>query len=158
MALLGPVFLDSSILVAGLIDFGDGSGQDDPQRVLDAVVAGRVPKGQTAWHCCLEFYSVATRLPAEYRLTPEAARRLLDSVVFRDLEVHGLPAARRKALLDDCISDRVVGGRVYGRHIGAVAVAADARILVTENGRHFASLLRQGVEVLSAREFLDRLS
>ncbi len=46
----------------------------------------------TAWHCCLEFFSVATRLPPEYRLAPREALQLLDSEVFERLAIEDLPA------------------------------------------------------------------
>ena len=59
------VFLDTSVLVAGLIDFGPQSAP--AQSVLHAVAENTVPSPRTAWHCCLEFFSVATRLPPVYR-------------------------------------------------------------------------------------------
>jgi len=49
---------------------------------MHAVAAGRVEKPATAWHCCLEFFSVATRLPPEYRVTPADAVTLLRAVRF----------------------------------------------------------------------------
>ena len=57
------VFLDSSVLIAGLIDFGTQSAP--AQSILHAVAERQVTAVGTAWHCCLEFYSVSTRLPAE---------------------------------------------------------------------------------------------
>ena len=55
------VFLDTSVILAGLIDFGPQSAP--AQSLLHAVAEKRVQSPATAWHCCLEFYSVATRLP-----------------------------------------------------------------------------------------------
>ncbi len=69
------VFLDTSVLLAGLIDFGPQSAP--AQSLMHAVAEGQLPKPGTAWHCCLEFFSVATRLPPEYRLTPVDAARLV---------------------------------------------------------------------------------
>ncbi|MFL5439266.1 MAG: type II toxin-antitoxin system VapC family toxin [Myxococcales bacterium] len=75
------VFLDTSVLVAGLIDFGP---QSAPARsLLDAVAEKRIGRVSTAWHCCLEFYSVSTRLPPEFRLTPADAARLVGSTTRR---------------------------------------------------------------------------
>jgi hypothetical protein len=62
------IFFDTSVLVAGLIDFGPQSAP--AQRLLHAVAEKKLTSPATAWHCCLEFFSVATRLPAEYRLSP----------------------------------------------------------------------------------------
>jgi hypothetical protein len=55
------VFLDTSLLLAGLVEFGPQSAP--AQQVLHAVAERTVTKAGTAWHCCLEFFSVATRLP-----------------------------------------------------------------------------------------------
>jgi hypothetical protein len=75
VALAGPVFFDTSILLAGLVEMGDASVPAD--RILDEIARGAVPQPLTAWQCCLEFYSVATRLPVGLRLEPELARRLI---------------------------------------------------------------------------------
>lgn len=75
MAGLKGAFFDTSVLIAGMIDFGRSSHH--ALLLMDAVAEGRIERPLTAWHCCLEFYSVTTRLPEEYRLEPEAALRLL---------------------------------------------------------------------------------
>jgi predicted nucleic acid-binding protein len=67
-------FLDTSVLLAGLVDFGPQSAP--AQSLLHAVVEQRITAA-TAWHCCLEFFSVATRMPPEFRLTPSDAAILL---------------------------------------------------------------------------------
>ena len=66
------VFLDTSVLLAGLVDFGPQSAP--AQSLLHAVAEKQVAGASTAWHCCLEFFSVSTRLPAEFRLTPARCR------------------------------------------------------------------------------------
>ena len=65
------VFLDTSVLLAGLIDFGPQSAP--AQTLMHAVAEKRVDRPATAWHCCLEFFSVATRLPPEFRVSPDDA-------------------------------------------------------------------------------------
>jgi hypothetical protein len=72
LAVVKGVFFDTSVLLAGLIDLGEPSVAAIP--LLDAVAKGRLREPRTAWHCCLELYSVATRLPEEYRL-PATRRR-----------------------------------------------------------------------------------
>ena len=67
-------FLDTSVLLAGLVDFGPQSSPS--QLVLHAVAEKRVAAA-TAWHCCLEFYSVATRLPRTGGETGSILRYLL---------------------------------------------------------------------------------
>ena len=67
------VFLDTSVLLAGLVDVGPQSAP--AQTIMHAVAEKTIQAPGTAWHCCLEFYSVATRLPPEFRLTPADALR-----------------------------------------------------------------------------------
>ena len=48
LAVVTPAFFDTSVLVAGLIDFGEGSGA--AQRVMTAIAERHVRSPQTAWH------------------------------------------------------------------------------------------------------------
>lgn len=155
MAVGTPVFLDTSVLLGGIIEV---SGPDAPaQRVMGWVAGERARRVQTAWHCCLEFYSVATRLPEEFRLTPEDAGRLLEAEILDRLSVFGLPSEGRLSLLRLAVADAVTGGRIYDAHIAEVARVAGARTVVTENRRHFVTLLRQGITVLTSDELADEL-
>ena len=149
----GPAFFDTSILLAGLVEMGDASLP--ASRILDAIASGTVRSPLTAWHCCLEFYSVATRLPAGLRLEPEQARTLMESEILRRFDVVDLPAGARLAFLADTARDRVSGGRVYDAHIAEAARLASARVVVTDNRRHFVALLRHGIRVWSAEEYVE---
>ena len=64
------VFLDTSVLLA-MADFGPQSAP--AQSIVQAVAERKLESAATAWHCCLECYSVATRLPRESRRTPDEA-------------------------------------------------------------------------------------
>jgi predicted nucleic acid-binding protein len=145
------VFLDTSVLLAGMIDFGPQSAP--AQSLLHAVIEGRV-QAATAWHCCLEFFSVATRLPPEFRLAPDDAVTLLEQEVFARMPVHDLPAADRVAMLRAAAHDAIAGGRIYDAHIAEVARAVRASVIVTDNRRHFLSALRYDVRVETPSEFL----
>lgn len=145
------VFLDTSVLVAGVIDFGPQSAAS--QAVMHAVAERIVPSAGTAWHCCLELYSVATRLPPEYRLTPAHAAQLLHEEIFGRMTVHDLPPGDRAALLESAVQDAIAGGRVYDAHIAEVARAAGASVIVTDNRRHFLTVLRHGIRVDTPAEF-----
>ena len=149
------VFLDTSVLVAGLIDFGDQSAH--AQRVMTAVADRRVPEPGSAWHCCLEFFSVATRLPPEFRLTPEDAERFLREEIMARLAIADLPPDARRDLLAACAKDGIGGGRIYDAHIAEIARAAGARVIVTDNRRHFLAALRHGLKVETPAEFLAGL-
>lgn len=148
-------FLDTSVLVAGLIDFGPQSAP--AQKVLHAVAEKMIVAPGTAWHCCLEFYSVATRLPPEYRLTAADAARLLQDEVFARMHVHDLPPAERETFVRAAAQDGTAGGRIYDAHIAEVARAAGAGVVVTDNRRHFIAALRHGIRVETPAEFLASL-
>lgn len=146
------VFLDTSVLLAGLVDFGPQSAP--AQKVMHAVAEQSLKSAGTAWHCCLELFSVATRLPPEYRLTAADAVQLIEEEVLARLSVHDLPPADRLPLLRAAIQDGAAGGRIYDAHIAEVARAAGARVVVTDNRRHFLAALRHGMRVETPAEFL----
>lgn len=148
-------FLDTSVLLAGLVDFGPQSRP--AQDVLHAIANRRVASPMTAWHCCLEFYSVSTRLPPEFRLTPADAQLLLREEIFDRMAVHDLPLDDRANCFQAAVHDRIVGGRIYDLHIAHIARAAGAGVIVTDNRRHFLASLKDGVQVVTPSEFLAGL-
>jgi predicted nucleic acid-binding protein len=149
------VFFDTSVILAGLVDFGPQSAP--AQQLMHAVAEKRIASAATAWHCCLEFYSVATRLPPEFRVSPADAITLLAEEVFARMAVHELPAANRLRMLRGAADDAIAGGRIYDSHIADVARASGARVVVTDNRRHFVSALRYDLRVETPAEFLDSL-
>ena len=156
MALVNDVFFDTSILLLGLVELGPPSRR--PQEIFDAIVSGRLRRPMTAWHCCLEFYAVSTRLPEEYRLPPSDALRLVEEEISGRFRVLQLPEKDRKLFWRTSGHDRVIGGRIYDAHIAEIARAAGARAVVTENARHFTALGRHGIRVLGADDLLALLS
>jgi predicted nucleic acid-binding protein len=149
------VFLDTSVVLAGLVDFGPQSAP--AQTLLHAVAEKRVTGAATAWHCCLEFFSVATRLPPEFRLSASDAVLLLQQEVFARMTVHDLPADDRLVMLQTSARDGAVGGRIYDAHIAEVARAAGSDVVVTDNRRHFLTALRHGMRVETPSEFIATL-
>ena len=147
------IFLDTSVLLAGLIDFGPSSAP--AQNIFHALAEEKLTEAGTAWHCCLEFYSVSTRLPPEYRLSAVDAARLLQEEVLDRLDVHELPRADRARLLRAAVQDAIVGGRIYDSHIAEVARAAGATLIVTDNRRHFLGTLRHGIRVETPADFVS---
>jgi predicted nucleic acid-binding protein len=147
---IGP-FLDTSVLLAGLVDFGPQSAP--AQEALHAVAEGKA-KAATAWHCCLELYSVATRLPPEFRLSAADAVTLIQEEVFGRMTVHDLPTGSQRSFLQALAHEGITGGRVYDAHIAEIARAAGATVIVTDNRRHFLSALRHGIRVETPSEFV----
>jgi hypothetical protein len=60
-------------------------------------------------------------------------------------------------MLRAAAKDGISGGRIYDSHIAEVARAAGARVVVTDNRRHFVSALRYDMRVETAAEFLAAL-
>jgi predicted nucleic acid-binding protein len=155
MAVVKDVFFDTSVLLAGLIDLGAPSRNAGP--LLDAVAKGRIRHPQTAWHCCLEVYSVATRLPEEFRLTPADALTLIEEEILQRFAVLDLPTRSRGAFLKLCAREGIRGGRLYDAHVAEIARSARASVVVTDNQRDFAVLERHGIPVLDAAGLRARL-
>lgn len=149
------VFLDTSVLLAGLVDLGPQSAP--AQSIMHGVAEKTIPGSATAWHCCLEFFSVATRLPPEFRLSPSDAAQLLEEEVFARMAVHDLPASDRHSMIRLLADDRIAGGRIYDVHIAEIARAVGAKVIVTDNRRHFVSALRHDLRVETPAEFLAAL-
>ena len=155
MAGLREAFFDTSVLIAGTIDFGRSS--QDALALRDAVADGRIERPSTAWHCCLEYYSVTTRLPEEYRLEPQVALRFLQEEIFPRFAIHDLPATMREEFVASAVREATTGGKIYDAHIAEIARHAGARLVATENRRHFTSLLRHGIRVLVSAELVKEM-
>ena len=156
-ASIRDVFVDTSVLLAALIDFGSRSAA--PLALFDRIVAAK-DRPRTAWHCCLEVYSVATRLPEEYRLRPSEIAALIEEEVLGRFEVLDLPATARLEFLQGCARAGVHGGRLYDAHIAATARTARAKLVVTDNRRDFAGLEAGGTirvaDAAAALKLIDR--
>jgi predicted nucleic acid-binding protein len=105
----------------------------------------------------MEFFAVATRLPAPLRLTPTDAVRLMEAEILTRYRVHQLPATSYPEFLRDVPNQHVAGGRIYDAHIAEIARQAGCQTLVTDNRRHFTVLLRHGIRVLTAAEAVAEL-
>lgn len=155
MAVVKPVFFDTCVLLEGLIEI---SGEAAPaQRIMDAIAEGRVRRPLTAWHCCLEFYAVSTRLPEDLRVAPEDALFLIKEEILTRFEIHQLPKDFYPQFFKEVSSSRCIGGRIYDAHIAEIAKVAGAKLVVTDNRKHFLSLLSQGIQVLTSSEYIEVL-
>ena len=148
---VGP-FLDTSVLLAGLVDFGPQSAP--AQELLHAIAEGKTGRASTAWHCCLEVYSVATRLPAEFRLNAADAVSLIQEEIFGRMAVLDLPHDGQRSFLQALAQQGITGGRVYDAHIAEIARSAGATVIVTDNRKHFLSALRYGIRVDTPSEYV----
>lgn len=141
------VFLDTSILIGGVI--APPHGNAEARRILLAP-----DRWVTAWHCCLEFYSVLTRLPPGQRVTPSDVLRLMKEYIIGRMEILQLPAASLGPFAVKAAELGMRGGRLYDAHIAEIALVHRVRAVVTENPVDFVLLLQSGIPVLRASEFL----
>lgn len=154
MASVTRVFFDTSVFVYGLLELNE---EAESRRLLAEVSEGSLPNAVTAWHCCLEFFAVTTRLPNEARLLPSESLEILKESILAHFEIVDLPAQARVSTLEGAVRDGVAGGRLYDFHLAETARHAKAGVVVTGNLRHFQSLRVHGIEVLSPAGFVTRL-
>ena len=148
------IFLDTNVFVSGLLE-----SSSDPacHAILDALAARRLRSCVTAWHCCLEFFSITTRLPLDYRLSPEAAVVLMVEHIFDKVEVSDLPVEHAIEWMRKLAGSHARGGLIYDAHIAQVAHHSGCALLVTHNTVDFRKIAPHGVEVLNPREFVERM-
>ena len=63
----------------------------------------------------------------------------------------------QEEFLVSAVGEGAAGGRIYDAHIAEIARQAGARLVATENRRHFTPLLRHGIRVLVSAELVDEL-
>ena len=77
-------------------------------------------------------------------LLPIANFSVLSRRIFARMTVHDFPADARIPFLGLMGEEGITCGRVYDAHIAEVARVAGAKIIVTDNRRHFLTALRYG--------------
>jgi hypothetical protein len=78
--------------------------------------------------------------------------------ILARFELCQLPIRNIEAFLRSAVREGVAGGRIYDAHIAETARLAGARTVVTDNRRHFTSLMRHGIRVLSTEEFASEMA
>ena len=101
-----------------------------------------------ASHSLTEAYSVLTRMPPPYRLTPADALAAIDAT-WGKTETVALTAAELWRALKISAKAEIRGGRIYDAVIGACAHKAKAKEILTWNIRHFDGV---GIAAVSPRE------
>lgn len=98
---------------------------------------------------------MATRLPEEYRLSPEIAQEFVDEEIIGRLSIEVLDRTGQGEFFKAATRQKMHGGRIYDFHIGRIALAHQATVIVTENKKHFLNFESKELDVLTAREFLE---
>jgi hypothetical protein len=97
-------------------------------------------------HALLEAFSVLTRTPPLYRLSPETAERIL-KLNFEGATIAPLRAGSALEIIRHTVGRGFGGGRVYDAAIALAIYEAGARLLLTWNVRHFLSIAPPGLEI-----------
>lgn len=96
----------------------------------------------------VEAYSVLTRLPRPFRLSPETALALLERSFLQSRGPFALQGATYRALLREAAANSIAGGRMYDAVIARCALEAGATTLLTFNASHFQSFAARGLAIV----------
>jgi len=128
------IVLDTNVLVSGLLQSFGPAGQ-----ILRLVAVGDLVLGYDS-RILAEYRDVLLR--EKFRFDPERMNALLEEIRAAGTLVSARPLAVRLPDPDD-------------EPFLEVALACEARCLVTGNGKHYPEKARHGVEVLTPRELIE---
>ena len=129
--------LDTNVLVSGMLTV-----DNPPGRIVDLLRAGKIQL-QVDERIISEYEGVLSR-PKFHRFFSVFEKDLIMDFIRADSEWH--------------VCTKIVDGLPDPKDACFLEVAYEARVaLVTGNGRHYPKELRNGVEVLSPREFVDKI-
>jgi predicted nucleic acid-binding protein len=97
----------------------------------------------------VEAYSVLTRLPVSYRLSPSDALRVLRNSLGAVSEIATLSGEEAWPFLAESADNQVMGRATYDSQIIACAVKAGAERILTLNAHDFVRLAPEGVEIVN---------
>ena len=103
-----------------------------------------------AAHSALEAFSVLTRMPSPWGVTPDTAHTAL-AQSFLNAEMVALDVEGYRALIDNAPISSIGGGQLYDALIVACAVQASVDTIVTFNLRHFRRPVPPGMSVEAPR-------
>jgi len=129
--------VDTNVVVAGLLSWHEHHDRALPMlRATLAAESGLI----LAFPVLIESYSVMTRLPPPFRITPRDAHKLLRLAFTDNTTIVSVPAMESWNFMDDLPAAGVSGGATYNAHILACAKSGGAIRLATFNKRHFQNL------------------
>ena len=108
-------------------------------------------------HSLLECFSVLTRMPPSYRMSPDEVERLLVENFSEDAEVPGVtPAIVWSCMRELVLSGVARGGMIYDAVIAHAAFQAGAAVILTWNVRHLVLVAPAGLEVSTPADYSAR--
>jgi predicted nucleic acid-binding protein len=111
----------------------------------------RLERGETlcvAAPTLVEAYSVSTRLPPPYRLSPADALALVEANFIQSSRITTLAARSYRTFLRRARDEGIRGGRTYDAVIAACALQARASALLTFNKSHFLPFEERGIAIV----------
>jgi predicted nucleic acid-binding protein len=131
------VFLDTSILVAALIEEHDNHAKSFA--VLERIQTGK-DKGFVSAHSLAELYAVLTKAPIPLRHTPEQALLSIEENVLKYFTVVALSGSEYAALIRDAAIAGIQGGTIYDAILLKCAFKTEAEKIYTLNLKHFQNV------------------
>ncbi len=137
--------VDTTVVVAGL-----SSWHAEHERAVRALAAPLRGDDRLLlpFVALVQSYSVLTRLPRGFRVSPADARDLLRSALEGRVRVVQLDPPAAWPLLDLAVERDVHGGGIYDFEILECAAAAGAKRLLTLNPDDFLRFGDRGVEIV----------
>lgn len=125
-------FFDTSVLVP--VFYGDHVHH---QASLALFVQFDKSTGCCGAHSLAEVYSTLTRMPGKHRINSEQAMLFIGSIRER-LSVIALNEDEYADALQTSAARGIVGGGIYDAMLAQCAIKAQADLIYTWNGRHYA--------------------
>lgn len=138
--------VDTNVVVAGLLSWHEH--HERAFRLLDSARSsdsGLILPSPVL----IEAYSVMTRLPPPFRISPRDAHTLLRQAFTDRTNIAAVPSARTWEFFDGLAPAGVSGGMTYDAHIVACARSGGALRLATFNLKHFERLDLGELELIS---------
>jgi predicted nucleic acid-binding protein len=135
------VLFDTNIIVAPLSEAHEVYDRCKPW--FDRAQIDRTIEGLISTHSLAECYSILTRLPPPYLISPATVDRLLTENLTQFTRV-SLTAEDYQAAIKKVVQLSISGGGIYDALIAQAALKANVDALLTFNFKHF---IRLGIEV-----------
>ena len=124
-------FFDTSVLVPAFVE-----DHADHDRCLAVYAPSNKRVACCAAHSLAEVYAAVTRLPGEFRASPEQAILFLTDIEER-LTIVSLESPDYLRAIRQAAINGIVGGTIYDALLAACAIKAKAGTIYTDNERHF---------------------
>ena len=127
-------FFDTSVLLPAFLE-----DHADHERCLAVYAPCNKRVACCGAHSLAEVYATATRLPGEFRASPEQAILFL-SDIQEHLTIVSLESSEYFKAIQGAAVNGIVGGTIYDALLAACAIKAKAETIYTDNERHFRML------------------